>query len=53
MQFKQGWSDLLEEDQYLMEFNLEDLEHSSRGEQKYMLVAICVAREASGLRIRR
>jgi hypothetical protein len=43
----QGWPNLLEEDQYLAEVNLEDLEHSSREILEYWLVEICVAWEAS------
>jgi hypothetical protein len=43
-----GWEGLLEEDQYLAEVNLEDLEHSTLGEQQeYWLVAIQAVREAS------
>jgi hypothetical protein len=49
-QMEQGWSDLLEEDQYLAEVNLEDLEHSSGEKQQYWLLAIRAAREASRLR---
>ena len=49
-QMDQGWSDLLEEDQYLAEVNLEDLEHSSGEKQQYWLLAIRAAREASRLR---
>ena len=41
-----GWEDLVEEDQYLAEVNLEDLEHTSGKRQEYLLVAIQVAREA-------
>jgi hypothetical protein len=39
--------DLLEEDQYLAEVNLEDLESTSGERQEYWLIAIRVAREAS------
>jgi hypothetical protein len=49
-QMEQEWSDLLEEDQYLAEVNLEDLEQSSRERQRYWLLSICAALEASGLR---
>ncbi len=49
-QMEQGWSDLLEEDQYLAEVNLEDLEHSSGEKQQYWLLEIRAAREASRLR---
>ncbi len=48
-QMEQGWSDLLEEDQYLAEVNLEDLEHSSGEKQQYWLLVIRAAREASRL----
>ena len=44
-----GWEDLTEEDQYLAEVNLEDLEHTSGERQEYWLVAIQAAREASRL----
>ena len=44
-----GWEDLTEEDQYLAEVNLEDLEHTSGKRQEYWLVAIQAAREASRL----
>jgi hypothetical protein len=42
-----GWEDLLEEEQYLADVNLEDLEHTSSERQKYWLVTIQAAREAS------
>jgi hypothetical protein len=45
-----GWEDLLEEDEYLAEVNLEDLENTNRERHEYWLVAICAAREASRLR---
>jgi hypothetical protein len=44
-----GQEDLLEEDQYLVEVNKEDLEHTSSERQEYWLVAIQAAREASCL----
>ena len=44
-----GWEDMTEEDQYLAEVNLEDLEHTSGERQEYWLVAIQAAREASRL----
>jgi hypothetical protein len=44
-----GWEDLTEEDQYLAEVNLEDLEHTSGERQEYWLVAIQEAREANRL----
>jgi hypothetical protein len=44
-----GWEDLLEEDQYLAEVNLEDLEHTLGKRQEHWLVAIQAAREASHL----
>jgi hypothetical protein len=46
-QFKLGMEDLLNEDQYLAEINLNDLESSSGERQEYWLLAICAAREAS------
>jgi hypothetical protein len=36
------WGDLLEEDEYLAEVNLEDLENTNGERQEYWLVAICV-----------
>ncbi len=45
-----GYEGLLEEDQYLAEVNLEDLETSSGERQEYWLVAIRAAREACILR---
>ena len=48
-----GWDDLLEEDQYLAEINLEDLENTNGERQEYWLVAIRAARTASRLRGRR
>ncbi len=47
-----GWDDLLEEDQYLAEINLEDLENTNGERQEYWLVAIRAARTASRLRVR-
>ena len=44
-----GWEDLVEEDQYLAEVNLEDLEHTLGKRQEYWLVAIQAAREAGRL----
>jgi hypothetical protein len=44
-----GWEDLTVEDQYLVEVNLEDLEHTSGERQEYWLVVIEAAREASRL----
>ncbi len=49
-QMEKGWSDLLDEDQYLAEVNLEDLEQSSGERQQYWLASIRAAREASRLR---
>jgi hypothetical protein len=43
------WEDLTEEDQYLADVNLEDLEHTLGESQEYWLVAIQVAQEASRL----
>jgi hypothetical protein len=42
-----GTDDLLEEDQYLAEVNLEDLESTSGERQEYWLIAIRTARKAS------
>jgi hypothetical protein len=44
-----GWNNLHEEDQYLAEVNLEDLEITSGKRQEYCLVAIQAVREASRL----
>jgi hypothetical protein len=44
-----GWEDLMKEDEYLAEVNLEDLEHTSGKRQEYWLVAIQAAQEASRL----
>ncbi len=44
-----GWEDPVEEDQYLAEVNLEDLEHISGERQEYWLVVIQAAQEASRL----
>jgi len=44
-----GWEDLMEEGQYLVEVNLEDMEHTSGERQEYWLVVIQAAREASRL----
>lgn len=41
-----GLQDLQEEDQYLLEINLEDLEHTSGERQEYWLLAIKAARKA-------
>ena len=46
----QGFDGLLEEDQFLGEVNLEDLESTSRERQEYWLVAVSAAREAGLLR---
>ncbi len=48
-QQEMGYGGLLEEDKYLAEVNLEDLETSSGEQQKYWLVAICAAQEAGVL----
>jgi hypothetical protein len=45
-QQEQGYEGLLEEDQYLAEVNLDNLESSSGECQEYWLVAIRAAREA-------
>jgi hypothetical protein len=49
-QLDMGGEDLTDEDQYLVEVNLEDLEHTSGKRQEYWLVAIQVAWEASRLK---
>ncbi len=49
-QQEMGYGGLLEEDQYLAEVNLEDLETSSGERQEYWLVAIRATREAGVLR---
>jgi hypothetical protein len=46
-QQEMGTEDLLEEDQYLAEVNLEDLESTLGEHQEYWLIAIRAAREAS------
>ncbi len=46
---EQGFDGLLEEDQYLEEVNLEDLENTSGERQEYWLVVMRVAQEASVL----
>jgi hypothetical protein len=45
-QQEQGFDELLEEDRYLAEVNLEDLENSPGERQEYWLVAMQAAREA-------
>jgi hypothetical protein len=49
VQMEKGWSELLEEDQYLAEVNLEDLENSSGESQRYWLLSVRAALEASKL----
>jgi hypothetical protein len=49
-QQEMGYGGLLEEDQYLAEVNLEDLETFSGEQQEYWLVAIRAAREAGVFR---
>jgi hypothetical protein len=46
----QGFNNLLEEDQFLVEVNLEDLENTSGERQEYWLVAMRATREARLLR---
>ena len=46
-EMNKGWDDLLEEDQYLAEINLEDLEASNGERQEYWLLSIRAARAAS------
>ena len=49
-QLELGTEDLLDEDQYLGEIKLDDLENSSGERQEYWLLTICSAREACLLR---
>ena len=49
-QQEMGYNGLLQEDQYLAEVNLEDVETSSGGQQEYWLVTIRAVREAGALR---
>ena len=49
VQMEKGWSELLEEDQYLADVNLEDLENSSGESQRYWLLSVRAALEASKL----
>jgi hypothetical protein len=44
-----GWADTLEEDQYLVDVNLEDLENTLGKRQEYWLIVMLAAREASSL----
>jgi hypothetical protein len=46
-QQEMGTEDLLEEDQYLVEVHLEDLESTSGERQEYWLIAIRAARQVS------
>jgi hypothetical protein len=46
-QQEMGMEGFMEEDQYLAEVNLEDLESTTGKRQEYWIVAICVAWEAS------
>jgi hypothetical protein len=48
-QQEMGYGGLLEEDQYLAEVNLEDVDTSSGEQQEYWLVAIRAVREAGAL----
>ena len=49
-QMELGALGLLQEDKYLMEINLEDMETTSGKRQEYWLLEITAAREASSLR---
>ncbi len=49
-QMELGASGLLQEDKYLMEINLEDMETTLSEHQEYWLLAITATREASLLR---
>jgi hypothetical protein len=46
-QMELGALGLLQEDKYLMEINLEDMETTSGKRQEYWLLAVTAAREAS------
>jgi hypothetical protein len=48
-QMKLGSTGLLEEDQWMMEVNLGDMESSSGESEEYWLLAIRAAREAAAL----
>jgi hypothetical protein len=48
-----GGNGLLEEDQWMMEVNLGDLENASGEQEQYWLVAIKAAREAVHLKRKR
>ena len=52
-QQEMGEDSLLEEDSYLLEVNLEDLETTSGERQEYWLLAIRAVREICRLRARR
>jgi hypothetical protein len=49
-QLELGATGLLQEDKYLMEINLEDMESTSGKRQEYWLLAITAAQEAKILR---
>ena len=51
-QIELGGEGLNEQDKYLLEINLEDLEHSSGEDQYYWLLAIQSAREHRALKVR-
>ena len=48
-QMTRGGEDLLDEDQYLMEVNLDDIDESRGTQQEYWLLAIRAARIAGAL----
>ena len=52
MQLDMGGEGMEEEDKYLLEINLEDLNSTSGESQEYWLLAIQAARESMRLRVR-
>jgi hypothetical protein len=52
-QLETGGNGLLEEDQWMMEVNLRDLENTSGEQEQYWLVAIKAAQEAARLKRQR
>ena len=52
MQLDMGGEGMEEEDKYLLEINLEDLDSTSGEAQEYWLLAIQAARELMGLQVR-
>ena len=52
MQLDMGGEGMAEEDKYLLEINLEELDTTSGEAQEYWLLAIQAARESRRLRVR-